>query len=61
MRTAGYALEHGVDPGGIFGLPRQDRLICQAMMELNREEELQTLTAAVHNAIVMFWNELHEK
>lgn len=61
MRTAGYVLEHGMNPDYLFSLPRQDRLIYQAMAELNQEQEMRMLTTAVHNAIVTFWNELHEE
>ncbi len=59
MRLAGYVLERGMDPATVFGMTRQDRLIYQAMMELNQQQGMQVLTAAVHNALIMFWNELH--
>ena len=61
MRLAGYGLGHGIEPGIILGIPRHDRSVYYALMELNQEQELQMLTAAFHNALVMFWEELHRK
>jgi hypothetical protein len=61
MRLAGYALERGILPEHILSLPREERLIYTAMMELNREEEMQRLEAALHNALVLFWNAINEK
>ncbi len=60
MRLAGYGLEHGIKPETIFGLEHDDRLIYYAMMDLNQEQMVKNLTAAVYNAVVMFWNEIHK-
>ncbi len=58
MRLAGYGLEHGIAPEEVLALSHDDRLIYYAMMELNQEQEMKALTTAVHNALVMFWNEI---
>ena len=59
MRLAGYGMERGINPETVFNLEHDDRLIYYAMAELNQEQRIKDITAAVYNAIAMFWNEIH--
>lgn len=61
MRLTGYGMERGINPETILRLGHDDRLIYQAMMELNQEQRIKDITAAVYNAIAMFWNEIHKR
>ena len=59
MRLAGYGMERGINPETVFNLEHDDRLIYYAMAELNQEQRIKDITAAVYNAIAMFWNEIN--
>ncbi|WP_286081419.1 hypothetical protein [Parablautia intestinalis] len=53
-------MERGINPETVFNLEHDDRLIYYAMAELNQEQRIKDITAAVYNAIAMFWNEIHK-
>lgn len=61
MELAGYWMERGVAPEKIFALPREDRLIYTAIMQLNREQRSKELEGLIYAVIVRFWNEINRK
>lgn len=60
MRLFGGLLERGIDPAAASQMSRDDRLIYRAVLELNEEKRKLELTTCIYNALVMFWNDLHE-
>lgn len=61
MELTGYWMERGVPPERILALPREDRLIYTAIMQLNREQWHKELEELVYTAIVRFWNAINPK
>lgn len=61
MRLFGRLLELGNDPEAVFGMGRFDRLMYQAVLELNEEQKKADLTECIYNAIVRFWNDVHKE
>lgn len=59
MRLFGGLLESGIDLTAASRMSRDDRLIYQAVLELNEEKRKIELTACIYNALVMFWNDVH--
>lgn len=59
MELVGYWMERGTAPEKILALPREDRLIYTALMQLNRERSRKELEGLVYTAIVRFWNDIN--
>lgn len=61
MRLFGKLLELGMDPEAAFRMSRWDRLIYNAVLELNEEIRKREFTSCIYNALVMFWNDIHKE